>query len=652
MSPGDNSSPSPCHAMITDESDTHGTELSPAILDEFMNSLQRLFKIGLYYPSGHAILDKATYRFLDMLEKLAGDKRQVTIGIFNTTLVVEDIELDKDQPHVRDFNLMLSTLGISAISIDKHISAAEILDFVRKMTAYKGRVQSSRQFIQVDVGGLPPSVTIEQKEFLARAESVTAGDGEAADNLESFVASLADHGLSDEEIHKCRTLLDNLPQQMTRTDIDISDLPYASWDDVARLLARAVRGGNIDKDGRLLASSHSNINALAAILKNLELETRDRKSREAINLLISIIKKPLEDTPLESAEKDTLTRRSFPAKPAVDVRQIQNFADKQRLNSDILAKLSRSSHDNEILSILIQLCHFEQSLSKQIRMQYLMRETLSKQLSEKTWKILSGGLHAIASSGKQTRLAATLHLVLEPIRRSTHASTLQLFQQIVKLCDREALRLLWPHLVNELLVVGSSRDKIIYHSLCQTAARMPNEHMVAALPQLQGLESFQESKIASDIFHAVSPSCFPLFAFLLKTDIERYVSERVLGGLRRNPRDWLIKGVSPLLDMSQQEHKLFLYSYLRQAFQKTLSAPLKKIAARIITENLPLLSQERRSEQWVEGSIAALGQLPAERSAELLKQIAGGRKLLFIPDWPAPCRSAAEKALADIRGKH
>jgi len=639
--------------MTRDQPHSDETELSPATLDEFLNSLQRLFKIGLYYPSGHAILDKATYRFLDMLGKLAGENREVTIAIFNTTLVVEDIELDKDQPHVRDFNVMLSTLGISALSIDKHISAAEILDFVRKMTAYKARVHRSRQFIQVDVSGLPASITVEQKEFLARAESRhSADDSDAADNLESFVVSLAEHGLSDEEIHTCRTLLDNLPQQMTRTDIDISDLPYASWDDVARLLARTVRGGNIDQEGQILASSHSNINALAAILKKLELETRDRKSREAINLLVSIIKKPLEYASAESAERDALTRRSFPEKPAVDVAQIRNFADKQRLSSEILAKLSSSSHDNEILSILIQLCHFEQSLSKQIRMQHLIREALSKQPSEKTWKILSGGLAAIASSGKQVRLAATLHLVVEPIRRSAHASTLQLFQQTVKLCDRDAFRLLWPHLVNELLVVGSTRDKIIYHNLCQTAARVPLEQMTAALPQLQSLEAFQETKIASDIFHAVSPSCFPLFAFLLKTDVERYISERILGGLRRTPRDWLIKGVVPLLDMGQQEHKLFLYSYLRQASQKTLSGSLKKITAKIITDNLPLLSPERRSEPWVEGTIAALSQLPADKSTQLLKQIAGGKKLLFIPDWPAACRSAAEKALADIKGKH
>jgi hypothetical protein len=177
--------------------------------------------------------------------------------------------------------------------------------------------------------------------------------------------------------------------------------------------------------------------------------------------------------------------------------------------------------------------------------------------------------------------------------------------------------------------------------------------MTALLPELSTLEAFADNKIAPDIFHAVSPSCYSLFAFLYKTEVERYIGERVVGGLRRNPRDWLIKAVAPLLDLNKQEHKLFLYSYLRQAPQKKeISVVLKKIAARIIVETLANLPQERRNEQWVENTITALAQLPGEKTVEVLTQIAGAKKMLFIPEWPTTCRTAAQTSLNAVRGKY
>jgi hypothetical protein len=250
-------------------------------------------------------------------------------------------------------------------------------------------------------------------------------------------------------------------------------------------------------------------------------------------------------------------------------------------------------------------------------------------------------------------LSATIRFLVEPLRSSLHGNTLQLFFHTVKLCNAEEQKLLWPYVVNEILVEGSSKDKIAYHQLCQFAARLPNEQMTALLPELSSQEAFEDNKVAPDIFHAVSPSCYSLFAFLYKTEIERYVGERVIGGLRRNPRDWLIKAVAPLLDLNKQEHKLFLYSYLRQAPQKKeIPAVLKKIAARIILETLTTLPQDRRNEQWVENTIAALAQLPEDKTVEVLTQIAGAKKMLFIPEWPAACRTAAQNALSAVKGKY
>ncbi|MFN2355108.1 MAG: hypothetical protein ABR512_11360 [Desulfopila sp.] len=620
-------------------------------LNEFMSSLHRLFKIGIYYPSGHATLDRATDRFMSQLEQLAGDKKEVAIQAIHNTIILEEIELDSQQPAIKEFNILLSTLGISTLYINRLISMAELHDFVRKMLAYKAKVLNAKQFIQVEVTDLPHSITIEQHEFLARNDRFRHDDSNI-DNLDTFVASLTGFGLNEGEIQQCRELLDSLPEQLTQSKIDIGDLPLASWDDVAGLLAKAVKGG---RDGGQSAASgithQRSINDLSSILKKLEKETHDTKSREALNLLVSIIRKPTMSKE-QKPEEEELSRGTFPEKPDISIERISEFVANQKLSPQVCQKIPNSSSRNETLSILMQLAGSELPLPSQIHMQQLCREALSTTLTEKTLNILSGGMVHLAQQGKTTRLAATIRLMLDPLRRSAGAGSLVLFQSTIKQCGAKEKLPFWPHVVNEMLVQGSQKDTIAYQQLCQYAARLSHEQMSAALPVLRNLEAFQETKIASDIFHGIHPAGYPLFAFLLTTDIECYIGERVIGGLRRRPRDWLIKAVVPLLDINEQEHKLFLYSYLRQASQNKLSSSLLNIATKILTTALPSLPQERRSEQWLANSITAMGQLPGTSTAEVLKQIAGAKKMLFIPQWPAPCRTAAHKALAEIKGNY
>lgn len=624
----------------------------PTALNEFMSSLQRLFKIGIYYPSGHTILDKATDNFINQVIGVAGEKKSVILKTFSNTIILEGIQLDVEQPFVQDFNELLTTLGISGVEISKHITMPELHEFVRKMLAHKARVRNAKQFTQVQIDDLPMSISIEQQQFLSTSDSTHRSDaGGAGESLSSFMESLGKYGLSEDEVLQCRSLLESLPKQLSQSSMDLDDLPYASWDDVANLLSRAIKGGRaVGKDGKLKISSQKNVNAIASILKKLELETPDKKSREAINLLVTAIKKPPPVSEEDQFDKPPLLKKSFPDTPAISLEELQQFADAKKVNPKVLEKIPDSTTDTETLCIILQLADHEQPLQNQIRMQQFIRDSLSGKLNEKTWEILSKGLVTIASSGTQTKLTATLRMILDPLRRSEFGNTFQLFQAIIKICGNKEASLIWPHLVNELLVEGSGPDKIIYHQLCQYAARPSHDEMTANLSYLKGLECFQDYKIAPDIFHAVSPNCYPLFAFLFKTDIERYIGERVIGGLRRNPRDWLIKAIAPILDLTLQEHKLFLYSYLRSASQKVLSSALKKIATKIITETIPKLPQDRRSEQWLETTIASMAQLPSPQTKEMLKEIAGGKKLLFIPEWPTPCRKAAESALRSMKG--
>ena len=160
--------------MNTQQSTTQqSTDLStaPTTLNEFMNSLQRLFKIGIYYPSGHPILDKATNRFMAQLIAVAGNNQSVTLHDHADGLRIEGIELDARIPFVQDFKTLLSALGISAITIDREITVPELHKFVGKMLSYKSKMLHTKKFALFEASELPHSITIKKKEFLARKDA-------------------------------------------------------------------------------------------------------------------------------------------------------------------------------------------------------------------------------------------------------------------------------------------------------------------------------------------------------------------------------------------------------------------------------------------------------------------------------------------------
>ncbi len=128
------------------------------------------------------------------------------------------------------------------------------------------------------------------------------------------------------------------------------------------------------------------------------------------------------------------------------------------------------------------LAQHNQTLQTQIRMQQIFREILSSKFTETRWEILSSGLHDIISQGNRTRVSSTIKLMVDPLRRSSHGNSLHLFFLTAQLCDGNEGKILWPYIVNEILVSGSNVDQQSYQYLCQFAANLPAGEMLAALP--------------------------------------------------------------------------------------------------------------------------------------------------------------------------
>ena len=613
--------------------------VNPLVLADFMNALQRLFRIGVYYPSGHIILDQATDRFLTLLAAIAQERHFVRIEEDGGDLLLERIRLDPSQAFVAEFRKLMASLNVLAIEINRSISRDDLLLFIRKMISVRSQGANSKQFSLIEISDLPASVSVIHRQFLA-SEGAEGGErlDSAARNLNAFLDALAGHGLNEEQIDDCRRLLASLPRQMGRIAAQSSDLPFANWDDVAFLLAQAVQGKPLSSR----SSSHGNLDMLASILNNLEKDAQDRKSREAINLLVSIIRKPAPAGDNEKKE-DVLPVR-FQNTSEVSVAELQDFTDKNMFTAAILLKIQDIPADYETLSVLLQLAQDKQSLQNQTRMLQFLSDILAVPPNEKIWEIITHGLYGIIKIGSRMNLGMAIRMIVEPLRRAGRGDSLTLFQKIMAFCEGIEADILWPFALNELLICGSGGNIDTYRQIFVRLAGLPWKEMVQALPVLQGLDAFTRGPIAHDVFGEISPSCYPLCAFLLRTSIGTLIGEPLVAGLKNSPSDTLIKAVAPLLDPAQAEHKTFLDSYLRHPYQREMPEGIKALAGAIIVEKLPLLPQEQRGQSWVPETIGVLADLPSGGARELLNQIVNNKRLLVIPEWPAVCRRSAKEA--------
>jgi hypothetical protein len=177
------------------ESQSH---LSQKRLVEFLESLHRIFKIGIYYPAGHTVLDQAAEQFQRNLTVVADSKRSVIIEARGEAISVEQIAIEKPTKAVEEFRRLLADLGIWTMEIDHGIRLAELLQLVKGLLLGRSQLQGKKDFTIGELQDLPSSVKIRQKEFMIDESSIIVGGGDDDDEghgLNSVFEILAEQGL-------------------------------------------------------------------------------------------------------------------------------------------------------------------------------------------------------------------------------------------------------------------------------------------------------------------------------------------------------------------------------------------------------------------------------------------------------------------------
>lgn len=197
----------------------------------FIEALYRIFKVGIYYPTGHAVLDQSAIKCIQQLREISPTLECVKISIDRTSLIVENITLPETSTSVKDLYLLLEKLGIRSIELHISITLKQLLFFIKKLLAWRMQLESTQSFITFDISDLPDGIRLEQQEFFVdeRAHILESPDDDYKQNLNEICLALGEQGLNKQQVEQCRALLEKLSEPLEekkKTRLKVFPMPH------------------------------------------------------------------------------------------------------------------------------------------------------------------------------------------------------------------------------------------------------------------------------------------------------------------------------------------------------------------------------------------------------------------------------------------
>ena len=624
-------------------------------LVEFLETLHRIFKIGTYYPEGHAVLDRAADHFQHNLQKITEAKRSAAIELKGEVMLVEGLEVTAVSPPITELKKLFRDSGIGRLEIERFITLAELLQFVRTLSLYRSQLLSVKQFTKARIVGLPSTIRIIQTEFLVDEVSLFGGGRNIEDGrgLDSVFHMLEERGLDRQQIAQCREFMNTLARKFEDDPIKLQGMPAIGWEDVLKLMTKMVTSVPVFEEGTGKVFPHNDLSVLSAIFNGLRQELDDNDSRDAINLLVTAFHRGHLAGRSETDEVEEDTKKSLQSKDRgtdMTIREIQAFVH-EKAETGLVEKNEQVGRYEE-LAIILQLLQFPQKTGAGEGIERSLRAILAAPLSPRMVDVLIKGLVHLAECGAKGRLRAAVDIIVLRLRSMKTYSSLPFLVILCRQLQPSCIELLWPTMINELLAVGRQADQPRpFTELARIAAGIPVKAMRDQSLELEGIASIKEGRIANDIFDPELKMAYPIYAVLLESSRRMQVAARVLDNLRAAPQDWLIEAVAPLLDPAQPQHMQFIHAYLTVAQQQRYPVGVQIMAGKLVVERLPMIDEAARNEPWVAKTIMATTQVQVEGTRELLQKILVERKLIVVPKWPSPCRQAATQALKRLKRK-
>ncbi len=635
--------------------------VDPHALADLMVALERLLRIGVYYPAGHPYCDQAATAVQDALTAVSPRSPTVEFEILREALYVQHADLEPEWRGVDSVRDLLQDAGIVALTMDVDIGTEDLHQFIARLLQLRQEARGARQFRQVAVTGLPRSVRARDREYLARKQdqdAETVGDERTGPGLETLLAALERRGLDRHQLELCQRFLVALPDHLEHHRLGNTQLTQTTWCDVEKLLlVRAAQHRSFEK---VTASAQhlaiqKNLGELMSFFEELSDDDDVTEWHEALDLLLNLNRRTVATEPDERSATGATGQRPFVGRPASVERLCEAVAEFALAEAPPAAEILPGDHHEE-LAILLQVLQAEQEISSLSHIQRRLSRILENHLDQAVASMLAQGLaDLLAMPVSESRDGAT-SLVLDTVRRVDRLAAAEAVAVLGERIEPTRLHHAWPHVINELLLAGGEVTADVHDRLVALASAWPavddgadwTAALAAQALRLEQLGALRQGRLVSAAAARLPATLWSRIVPLVAAIGSRPLATWLLESLRGAPPSRLAGAVLPLLSHLKERDVALLVALATHADGGPVDPELAAWAGNVLRDGLPEVPRDQRRQEWLVDALVLLGECPVADPQIVWQQVVTERRWLIFSAWPAPCRQVARSCLQAV----
>jgi len=614
-----------------------------------LKSLDKLLTMGAYYARDHEQYLLASEEAARTIAAAIRPRPTLGLEITSEGLMILGQRVSPNHRHVRQVHDLLVPLNIARLEIDAGLTAEDLRLALAVLQDHRLRLGHADTFQEIVIEDLPPTVRSVSRSVLRR-ESGSSLDAASQAGIQEMLEEWSRGGGSgQEEEDESEKLAREFMQLVTGILENLANLGECEIQDMKTLHGSGKA---------LLSPLH--LEALKEALRRLvEVKPSPREllqliahARSALDLSRDVGRV---DLVFQILQKDIL--KGVDHGPFVgpgSAREIRYEFGVEQLLAAVseLEQDGVSPHDpaegvladHMAIGLYLLASQPQESLRQSIldSLQDLFRKPGVK---AKDLAPCVAAIREALSSGFVERADSLVTDITSVLRRSRPELVGSLWFRLQETVQPEDLPILWPHLLNDILLGLGRVSAEVGREVLLWAGRISPEGAMAQLERLEAMPALQSETAAGDLFKAPLPKLYAVHAALARTRLAPWLGRGIHGSMKARPFNPVVRALMIALDY-QPANLDFYLDLIAQAGSGTMNDRLRSRAAVLLLGLLADLPRVRRGEKWVPTALEGLARLEVEEAGPLLDDVLNARRFIFFKAWPEVCREAVARARA------
>jgi hypothetical protein len=612
-----------------------------------LKSMDKMLTLGSYYSTGHDQYILASNEAAQAMVQAISPRTSLTLEITSEGLMIGDQQVAHAHRHVRQIHELLVPLNIAQLEIGHQLTGEDLRKALAVLQDHKLKMVHSDSFQEVVIHNLPESVRSVSRSVV-EAQAERDGRGAPGSEAMGLDALLGIPGGADEEavpenerlakefMELVNQILKNLEQFLPEQGAEGEGFGQSV---VSRSELQALRQG-LERLVEINPTPRQLLNLIAHARSALDL-SRDASRTD---LVFQVLRKDLIGGAGWKAGMEAARIQDFSYAWTVDglLREMRSMSEEGTDNLDP-AQGAVENHTAMCLYLL--------GTDPPASLRQSLEASLAALWSRQAFRPddLTPALEAV-KAGLNSGFAETAdHLIAslaEALRGGQPTLVGEFWDLIRQVASPEDLPIVWPHLVNDVLLGLGTLDAEKRRQLLSWAGSISPEGAEAQLPRLLERPALSKRRGAADLFQAPVTELYSVHRALASSPLASWLGRSLQAHLKSRPFSNLVKAVMTIFPGHQATNLSFYLELMAQPDPRLMDPELKERVAVLLMGSLGELPRAQRAEPWVAGALASLGELEVPVAEPLLEQVVRSKRWLFFMEWPEPCRVMAAKALA------